>query len=70
MNHHEPPSSTTVPHPPRAMLHRLRPGARRAFRSRYDVRVHGLEHVPGRGPVIFAANHIGVLDGPLLASAT
>ena len=31
------------------------------------MRVHGAEHVPRTGPVIFAANHIGVIDGPLLA---
>ncbi|MEJ7796621.1 MAG: lysophospholipid acyltransferase family protein [Nocardioides sp.] len=66
MRHHEPPSSAAVVHPPRLMLHRLRPSAQRALRSRYDVRLHGTEHVPAVGPVIFAANHIGVLDGPLL----
>ena len=31
------------------------------------MRVHGAEHVPPQGPVIVAANHIGVIDGPLLA---
>lgn len=68
MSHHEPPSSATVVHPPRLMLHRLRPSARRVLRRRYDVRLHGAEQVPAVGPVIFAANHIGVLDGPLLAA--
>ena len=67
MRHHEPPSSAAVLHPPRQMLHRLRPGARRILRRRYDVRVHDAHHVPADGPVILAANHIGVLDGPLLA---
>lgn len=67
MSHHERPSSAGVPHPPRAMLVGLRPPARRYLRRRYDVRVHGAEQVPATGPVIFAANHIGVLDGPLLA---
>lgn len=67
MSHHEPPSSATVLHPPRLMLHRLRPSALRVLRRRYDVRLHGTERVPAVGPVIFAANHIGVLDGPLLA---
>ncbi len=66
-SHHERPSSAGVPHPPRSMLVGLRPSARRYFRRRYDVRVHGAEQVPATGPVIFAANHIGVLDGPLLA---
>ena len=67
MTHHEPPSSAHVAHPPTLMLRRLRPGVRRLLRRRYDVRVHGPERVPDTGPVIFAANHIGVLDGPLLA---
>ncbi|HET9859173.1 MAG TPA: 1-acyl-sn-glycerol-3-phosphate acyltransferase, partial [Nocardioidaceae bacterium] len=54
-------------HPPRQMLHRLRPSARRILRRRYDVRVHDAHLMPTDGPVILAANHIGVLDGPLLA---
>jgi len=49
------------------MLHGLRPGAQRVLRVQYDVRVHGTDRVPGEGSVIFAANHIGALDGPLLA---
>ena len=56
-----------MPFPPRLLLYRLRPVSRSVFRRRWRVRVHGTEHVPRRGPVIFAANHIGVLDGPLLA---
>lgn len=67
MSHGEPPSSTDVRHPSRGALHRLRPAAERFFRRRYDVRVHHAERVPTSGPVILAANHIGVLDGPLLA---
>jgi len=67
VRHHEPPSSAAVAHPPRLMLQRLRPGAQHVLRRRYDVRLHGAERVPADGPVIFAANHIGVLDGPLLA---
>jgi 1-acyl-sn-glycerol-3-phosphate acyltransferase len=67
VTHHLPPSSLAVAHPPRAMLTRLRPPVRRYLLRRWDVRVHGAEHVPGAGPVVLAANHIGVLDGPLLA---
>jgi len=67
VSHHEPPSSVRILHPPRAMLTRLRPPARRYLLRRWDIRIHGAEHVPASGPVVLAANHIGVLDGPLLA---
>ncbi|GII99141.1 1-acyl-sn-glycerol-3-phosphate acyltransferase [Sediminihabitans luteus] len=32
----------------------------------WSTRVTGAEHVPATGPVILAANHTGVVDGPLL----
>lgn len=32
----------------------------------WRVRVYGTEHVPRDGPVLIAANHSGILDGPLL----
>ncbi|QZY30591.1 lysophospholipid acyltransferase family protein [Nocardioides coralli] len=67
MTHDEPPSSTEVPHPTQWPLHRLRGPAQRLIRRRYDVRLHQTERIPAEGPVIFAANHLGVLDGPLLA---
>lgn len=38
--------------------------------SWFRLRVHGREHVPATGPVILAANHIGVLDGPALVAVT
>ncbi len=66
--HAELPDTTAVPFPSRYLLHSLRPVARGLLRARYDVRRHGLEHVPADGAVIFASNHIGVLDGPLMAS--
>jgi 1-acyl-sn-glycerol-3-phosphate acyltransferase len=40
------------------------------LRTVWRVRVHGSEHVPARGPVILASNHIGLLDGPLLIAMT
>nr|WP_246415934.1 lysophospholipid acyltransferase family protein [Nocardioides luti] len=44
----------------------MRPLARALVRRRFAVRLHGTEHVPAHGPVVFASNHIGVADGPLL----
>ncbi len=29
--------------------------------------MHGREHIPAKGPVIYAGNHMGIMDGPLLA---
>ncbi|MCL2543002.1 MAG: 1-acyl-sn-glycerol-3-phosphate acyltransferase [Nocardioidaceae bacterium] len=54
-------------HPTRWLLHGGRPGARWLIRRWYDVRVHHPERFPATGPVVVAANHIGVIDGPLLA---
>jgi 1-acyl-sn-glycerol-3-phosphate acyltransferase len=48
------------------MLEGLRPPARLLVGRRFGVRVHGDEQVPADGPVIFAANHVGVMDGPFL----
>jgi 1-acyl-sn-glycerol-3-phosphate acyltransferase len=38
-----------------------------ALRRRFAVRLHGAEHFPQSGPVILASNHIGLMDGPLMA---
>lgn len=54
-------------HPPTWLLHGGRPVSRWLIRRRYDVREHGTGNVPPQGPVIVAANHTGVIDGPLLA---
>lgn len=53
--------------PPQRLLRSLRPVARGMVRGYLQVRVHGERHVPRHGPVILAANHIGLADGPLLA---
>ena len=57
-------------HPPTAMLERFRPHAERIVRRRWDIRVHGDDRVPLSGGVILTSNHIGLLDGPLLAVLT
>ena len=37
------------------------------IRTWWDLEVHGADNVPEPGPVVMAANHVGWLDGPLLA---
>lgn len=66
-SHTQLPRSDLAPVPTRFWLHALRPVARFVVQRRFRVRLHGTEHVPATGPVIFAGNHIGVTDGPLLA---
>lgn len=65
--HLELPRSIDVPHPRRAVLHRNRFWAARVLRRRWHLTVRGAELVPARGPVVVVANHVGVLDGPLMA---
>lgn len=65
--HDEPPSSATVPHPPRVLMRIARRPVRTLVRSHYRLRVHHADRVPSTGPVVLASNHIGVIDGPLLA---
>ena len=60
------PRSDRTRRPARFLLLPLRPIARWLFRRRYDVQVHVTSSVPDGG-VIFASNHVGVIDGPLLA---
>jgi 1-acyl-sn-glycerol-3-phosphate acyltransferase len=47
-----------------------RPLVRVGLRLGWRVRVHGAQQVPSSGPVILAANHIGLLDGPALVALT
>lgn len=66
--HDDLPRTHSARHPVRMFLYSpLRPLARWLIRRRFGVRLHGTHLVPSRGPVIFASNHIGVVDGPLLA---
>lgn len=65
--HRELPRSDRAKPLPRYLLYSLRPVAAWLIRRRYDVRLHDTAVVPATGPVIFASNHVGVIDGPMLA---
>ncbi|PUA79358.1 1-acyl-sn-glycerol-3-phosphate acyltransferase [Nocardioides currus] len=49
------------------MLRGLRPVFRAGIGAYWDLHLHGTVRVPTAGPAIFASNHAGWLDGPLLA---
>jgi 1-acyl-sn-glycerol-3-phosphate acyltransferase len=51
-------------------LRLTRPVVRYGLRLGWRVQVHGARNVPPSGPVILAANHIGLLDGPALVALT
>lgn len=40
------------------------------FRRQWRIHRHGEENIPTTGPAILAANHLGVIDGPLLVAMT
>jgi 1-acyl-sn-glycerol-3-phosphate acyltransferase len=65
--HQELPRSIGVPHPPQGLLRRGRRTAASILHRRWDVTVRGAEHVPMHGPLVVVANHIGFLDGPMMA---
>ena len=52
------------------VLRLTRPLVRLGLRLSWRVKVHGAQRVPSSGPVILAANHIGLLDGPTLVALT
>lgn len=52
--------------PSRSGARVFRPLAYALVRGLWEVHVHRPELVPTHGPVILAANHLGLLDGPLL----
>jgi 1-acyl-sn-glycerol-3-phosphate acyltransferase len=51
-------------------LRLTRPVVRYGLRLGWRVQVHGARNVLRSGPVILAANHIGLLDGPALVALT
>ncbi|HET6166747.1 MAG TPA: lysophospholipid acyltransferase family protein [Marmoricola sp.] len=65
--HLEFPRTDDLHHPMAWPLHHLRGGFAVYARRRWDVEVRGAEHVPPYGALLFVANHIGFLDGPLMA---
>jgi len=62
------PGREDVAYPRHLLARTLRPLGAAMVRRHWRVRVHGVEHVPHRGPVLLAGNHIGLLDGPLLVA--
>src|SRR5262245_53210687 len=63
-------SETGAGRPAALPLYRLLRGpARVALTTLFDLNVEGLEHLPGHGPVIVAANHHHYLDGVVLGVA-
>lgn len=66
--HYDLPRTHDAVHPSHRLLRLLRPVGRRYFRSRYYVRTYGEEYIGPEGPHIIASNHIGLIDGPVLAA--
>ena len=61
------PSTSGVRGPRTRLLTAGRPLAQALIRRWYDLETYGAERVPAAGPVVMAANHVGWIDGPLLA---
>ncbi|MEO7942674.1 MAG: lysophospholipid acyltransferase family protein [Marmoricola sp.] len=61
------PSTSGVRPPHTRLLTAGRPLAQALIRRWYEVEILGAERVPATGPVVMAANHVGWIDGPLLA---
>lgn len=61
------PRSDDLAAPARWLLVGARPSARWLLERRYDVHVHHPERFPLHGPVVVAGNHVGFIDGPLMA---
>ncbi|MCX6395408.1 MAG: 1-acyl-sn-glycerol-3-phosphate acyltransferase [Propionibacteriales bacterium] len=65
--HRSLPRTDQVRHPRRAMLHGLRPAFAGVINRRWKVEYRGVDRVPMSGPVVMVSNHIGFLDGPMMA---
>lgn len=65
--HLELPRTDDVKHPARALLTRGRGMGAEIVRRRWELEIRGAEHHPESGPVVVAGNHVGFMDGPLMA---
>jgi len=61
------PSTSGVRRPRTRLLTHGRPVLHAVIRAWWNLEIHGAEQVPDSGPVVMAANHVGWLDGPMLA---
>ncbi len=61
------PRVDTVAPPHDRLFRTFRPPGRAVLRRQWRIEQLGLEHLPADGPVILASNHVGLMDGPLLA---
>ena len=61
------PSTADVRAPHTRLLTAGRPLAQALIRRWYDLELYDVEKVPATGPLVMAANHVGWIDGPLLA---
>lgn len=68
--HEDLPRTNDIVYPPTRTLERWRPAARQILQRRWRITVEGTANVPADGPVVIAANHIGILDGPLMGILT
>lgn len=64
------PYSDDVTPPRTRTLTTLRPLALRLARTWFDLEIEHRDRVPASGPVVVAGNHVGWLDGPLMAIAS
>ena len=68
MGHDQLPRTADVPAQPTLLLRLVRRLAAVVLRRRYHLRVHGEAHLPRHGAVLLVCNHMGLMDGPVLAA--
>jgi 1-acyl-sn-glycerol-3-phosphate acyltransferase len=67
--HRDLPRTDDVPHPATGLLTRGRGRATALVRRYYRLEQRHADRVPDRGPVVLVGNHVGWIDGPLMAVA-